>query len=99
MVKEKKPKFQDDIIDDVLRLVIEMAPGFSAALAKQIAQQVRHEWAGETSRIFYVARRDDDVRSRRNEAIKRDYLAGERLGLLERRYGLSKRRLLQIIKS
>jgi Mor family transcriptional regulator len=98
MVTEKKPKFQDDIIDDVLRRVIALAPGFSAALAKQIAGEVRHEWAGETSRIYYVARRDEDVRSKRNAAIVRDYLAGERIALLERRYTLSGRRILQIIK-
>lgn len=99
MVKEHKPRFQEDIVDDVLRRVIEMAPGFSEALARQIARDVRHEWAGETSRVCYIARRDDEVRSRRNEAIRRDYLAGERIGLLSRRYHLSERRILQILKS
>lgn len=99
MVREKKPKFQDDIIDDILRRVIEMAPAFSEALARQIAEEARREWAGERVRFYYIARRDDDMRSQRNEAIKRDYLAGERLGLLSRRYGVSERRILQIIRA
>jgi Mor family transcriptional regulator len=95
----KKPaKYNDDIIDDVLRRVIEMAPAFSAALAAQIARDVRHEWAGDRTRLFYVARREDELRSSRNDAIRRDYLAGERLALLERRYDLTQRRILQIIK-
>ncbi len=99
MVREKKPKFEEDIIDDVLRRVIEMAPSFSAALAKQIAQEVRHEWAGDTARICYIARRDDEVRSQRNDAIRRDYLAGERVGLLSRRYRLSARQIFKIVKT
>ena len=94
----KAPKFNDDIIDDVLRRVIEMAPEFSAALAAQIARETRHEWAGDKVRIFYIARRDEETRSQRNEAILRDYRGGERLALLERRYGLTQRRILQIIK-
>lgn len=95
---KKESKFNDDIIDDVLRRVIEMAPGFSAALAAQIARDTRHEWAGDQARVFYVARREDELRSHRNERIMQDYQQGERLALLERRYGLSKRRILQIIK-
>ena len=95
---KKETRFNDDIIDDVLRRVIEMAPGFSAALVAQIAQATRHEWAGEKIRIFYIARHDDGVRSLRNEAILRDHQKGERLGLLERRYKLSKRHILRVLK-
>lgn len=100
MVTEKtKAKFQDDIVDDVLRRVLELAPGFTEALAKQVAKDVRHEWAGETSRICYIARREDELRSTRNDSIKRDYLAGEHFELLERRYRLTRRRLQQILKT
>lgn len=99
MVTDKKAKLQDDIIDDVLRRVAQAMPSFNEVLAEQIAHDVRHEWAGATTRICYIARRDDDVRSRRNEAIIRDYLAGERIALLQRRYHLTARRILQIIKN
>lgn len=98
MVTDKKPKFNDDIIDDVLRRVLEMAPGFSAALAAQIARDVRHEWAGDKTRILYIARYQDDIRSSRNQAILRDYKLGERIELLGRRYQLSKRHILRVLK-
>lgn len=98
MVKQKKQKINEDIVDDVLRRVIDMAPSFNEALASQIARQVRHDWAGDTSRICYIARREDDLRSARNDSIARDYLAGERIGLLSRRYGLSERHILRILK-
>jgi Mor family transcriptional regulator len=86
-----------DIVDDVLRRVIEMAPAFSAALAIQIAREVRHEWAGERSRICYIARRGDEDMSARNAAIRRDFHAGERVGFLARKYRLSERRIQQIV--
>lgn len=35
----------------------------------------------------------------RKEAIRRDYKAGERVGLLSRRYGLSEQRIQQILRS
>lgn len=98
MVTDKKPKFNDDIIDDVLRRVIEMAPEFGAALAAQIARDVRHEWAGDRARILYIARRSDELRSERNEAILREYKRGDQIALLERRHGVTQRRILQIIK-
>ena len=85
---------ENDLIDDVLRRVIEMAPAFSAALAKQISEQVRHDWAGE---LLYIAKNNTSMRGQRDIKIKRDWQMGERLALLERRYGLSERRLRQII--
>lgn len=99
MVKAKQSRFQDDIVDDVLRRIVEAQPTFPMQLAMKIAQQVRHDWAGDTSRICYIAKATDAMRSQRNDAIIRDHLAGERIGLLSRRYGLSERRVQQIIKS
>ncbi len=87
----------NDLIDDVLRRVIEMAPAFSAALAVQISKQVRHDWAGDTIKVCYIARQAKAMRSQRDEAIKRDWQRGERLALLERRYQLSERRIRQIL--
>lgn len=86
----------DDIVQDILSLVLSMAPGFTAALARQVDAQVRERWGGDRP---FIARRVGEGRSARNAAIRRDYLAGERLTLLERRYGLSERHLLRIIKS
>ena len=87
---------ENDIIDDILALVIQMAPGFSAALAHQIAAEAREKWGGDRP---YVARKIGQGYSQRNQAIKRDYLAGAHLHLLERRYELKRSRLWEIIKS
>lgn len=87
---------ENDIIDDILRRVIAMAPGFSAALAAQVDKEARQQWGGDRP---YISLRRGAGTSSRNAAIKRDYLAGERIPLLERRYELSPRRIWQIIAS
>lgn len=108
MVKKAKPtanaaaagdasEADHDIVADTLRIVMELAPAFSAAVAARADALVRERWGGD--RVYIARRRGEVQRSDRNAAIVRDYLAGERLGLLERRYGLSQRRLLQIIKT
>lgn len=85
----------EDFVDDVLALVASMVPNLTPACCAAVGQAVRERWGGDRP---YIARRAGDGRSGRNEAIRRDYLKGERLALLERRYSLTQRRLLQIIK-
>ena len=87
---------ENDIIHDILATVIAMAPDFSAAIAKQVDKQVRAKWAGDRP---YIASRAGEGSSQRNAQIKADYLRGERIALLERRYKVSRSRLWQIIKS
>ena len=88
---------ENDIIDDILRRVISMAPGFSAALAKQVDKEARAQWGGDRP---YISLRRGGGTSARNASIKRDYWQnGEHIPLLERRYSLSKTRLWEIIKS
>lgn len=85
----------DDIVEDILRRVIAMAPGFTAALAKQVEEGVRADWGGQRA---YIGQRRGDVRNERNAAIRADfYMRGEHFGLLERRYGLSKKQLYRIV--
>lgn len=99
----------DDLIDDVLDAVLQMAPSFCAALAEHrdqlaamalaISDQKHREYAGEQ---FYIAKTPEASRrqrSQRNAAILRDHQAGERMMLLERRYKLSKQAIWKIINS
>lgn len=86
---------ENDLVDDILMRVIAMAPGFTAALAAQVAAETRDRWGGDR---VYIQRKGGTL-SERNAAIKRDHAAGERIPLLERRYSLSKARLWEIIKS
>lgn len=82
-----------DLISDLLARVIQMAPGFTAALAAQVERETREKWGGDR---VYVQRKGGTL-SHRNEVIKREYRAGERIALLQRRHGLSPARLWQII--
>ena len=87
---------ENDIIDDLLCRVIALAPAFSAALAAQVDKDVRSKWGGDR---VYIGSRSGRGASARNANIKRDYMNGEHFDLLERRYGLSRSRLCEIIKS
>lgn len=84
-----------DIIEDTLRVCLALAPGFSAALAKQIDAEVRARWAGDRP---YIAAHAGEGRSTRNDAIIKSYIAGDHINFLARRHGLTPRRILQIIK-
>lgn len=84
----------DDIVQDILRRVMQLTPGFSAALAAQVDRQVREHWGRDR---VYIARRAGEGSSTRNDQIRRDARNGERIGLLCRRYQLSRQRIHQIL--
>lgn len=84
----------DDIVADILRRVAALTPGFTAALAAQVDKDVRAHWGRDRC---YIARRAGEGNSQRNAAIRRDHRNGERIGLLCRRYRLSRQRIHQIL--
>jgi Mor family transcriptional regulator len=84
----------DDVIADVLRRVLEMAPSLSAEIALAVDRQARQTWGGDR---VYIPRRAGEGRSERNAAIRRDFAQGERVGLLARRYGISKWQIARIV--
>jgi Mor family transcriptional regulator len=86
----------DDFVDDVLAIVRALVPGLGADVCAKACAAIRERWGGDRP---YIARRAGEGRSGRNEAIRRDYQRGERLALLERRYAISQRHILRIIKS
>lgn len=88
----------DDVVEYTLRCVLALAPSLSEAVARTAEAHVREMFGGEE---IWLSRKEFRLqdRIRRDEAIMRDYRAGERIGLLSRRYQLSERRILQIIKA
>lgn len=84
----------DDVVDYTLRVVMAIAPGFSAAMREAAERHVRELFGGSQ---VYVPRRAGDGRAERNDAIRRDYRSGERIGLLARRYGLSPAQIWRIV--
>lgn len=93
--QHRPPHNPDDIVQDMLSLVISLAPAFTQALADQVDAEVRQRWGGDRP---YIARRRGEGNSDRNTRIKSDYLRGERVSYLSRHYKLSERRILQILK-
>jgi Mor family transcriptional regulator len=98
-LNKARPLRRDDLVADILsrvKLAVDENQGaFTADMVEKIEREVRADWGGD--RVF-IPKRMGDGHSERNSRIFRDYLNGERLALLERRYSLSQRRLLQIIK-
>lgn len=91
---------ENDMVADLLRLVISMAPAFGIALeaqaqlAEQVNIEARNRWGGDRPYIQRIG-----GRSQRNDAIRRDHEAGERTAYLARKYQLTERRIIQILES
>lgn len=99
MVTTKSPTPHDIIADILARLRAAAARNqgiLTTDVAAAVEKEVREDWGGD--RVFIASAKGRD-HSQRNSRIMRDYLQGERLALLGRRYQLSERRILQIIKS
>lgn len=91
----------DDVIEYTIACALALSPPELRAelrqhIATQASRQVRRVFGGDR---VYIGIRAGQGHSARNAAIKRDYLAGEHLNLLERRYGVKRSRLWEIIKS
>ncbi|SFQ41465.1 Mor transcription activator family protein [Variovorax sp. OK605] len=91
---------RNDIVLDIigrLQEALTAARGeLTPELLKGVETSVRADWGGD--RVF-IAKRSGEGHNNRNSRIFRDYLAGERVKLLSRRYELSERQVLRIIKA
>ena len=85
---------ENDIVADMLAVVLELWPELPADKLQQAERQIRERWGGDRP---YIAIRQGDGRSARNEAIRRDHRNGERIPLLMRRYDLSRSRINEIL--
>ena len=84
----------DDVVEYTLRCVLALAPQLTQAVVDEADRHARSLF-GSTKP--YVARRQGDGRSERNDDIRRDYRNGERLPYLVRKYRLTERRICQIL--
>lgn len=89
------PKDREDIIEDVLRVCLDLAPGFSAAIARQVEAQVRPRWAGD--RPYIRDKTPEMQRQERNAVIRREHQAGAAISQLERRHRLSRAQIWRIV--
>ena len=110
MVKNAKPPIQTDFdkalaavpvqgnpYDYLMSCVLALAPQLSQAITDSAMKQTIKNFGQQSH--YLVGRYYKDIQAR-DASIKVDYWQkGERIPLLERRYGLSKSRLWEIIKS
>ena len=79
--------YTDDIVEYTMRCVQALAPGIDT---DPVSAHIRQVFGGQ--RMYVV-----HDRKHRNDAIRRDHQAGERVPLLMRRYGLSRATILRIL--
>lgn len=89
-----------DIITDILARVEEVLPGRKDArkYLDRIEADIRRDWGGDRP---YIARAGESAileMSKRNAAILRDHRAGERATYLARKYGISRKRVHEIVR-
>jgi len=85
-----------DILGRVQEALAEAKGELTPEMVKGVEAGIRADWGGD--RVF-IAKRRGEGHGNRNSRIFRDYLAGERVKLLSRRYELSERQVHRIIKS
>lgn len=91
----------EDVIEYTIACALALSP---PELRAELRQHIATHASKQARRVFggdrvYIGIKAGQGHSSRNEAIKRDYLAGEHIPLLERRYGVKRSRLWEIIKS
>lgn len=89
-----------DLINDILERLAKMLPAetLTETISRDLEQAIRAYYGGDR---LYIAKNGDDL-SERNEAIRSDWLNGERIPLIARRYKISRVhvwRILHIKKS
>jgi Mor family transcriptional regulator len=79
---------ENDIVEDIMNRVATLAKGadkITMAHIDALNKKVRADWGGDT---VYISKRAGEGTSERNTRIYRDYLRGERVAFLARKYGL-----------
>jgi len=86
--------FLSDVIARLSAAIAATAPESDARdiAIEKVEAELRHTYGNDRISIRLN-------HSTRDAAIRRDWLAGEHYALLERRYGLTKRRIQQIVKN
>ena len=86
----------EDIISDLFWRLSQRVQ-IAALVLIEVEQEIRTDWAGERPYIAAKKEHQRPVISARNGRIYADWRRGERVPLLARRYGVTERRIRQII--
>lgn len=89
----------DDILADVIRRVIDVWEGAPVSTLRNLERDLRKDWGGERVYVAKVGESGRQERSQREAAIREDYRRGAHVRALARKWGISPRRVQQILRS
>lgn len=87
----------NDLVSDILGRIAERHAKLPARVARQIEADIRRDWGGER---HYIAKLGESGRAQlaeRDALIRQQARRGERVKLLSRRWGISEKRVRQIL--
>ena len=88
---------EQDIVADILRRVRDAVPDVAPDTVRAIEAAVRLDWGGDRPYVSKHGEVGRQVILHRNLAIREQYARNEPFPLLARRWGLSERRVRQIV--
>lgn len=87
---------ENDLVHDILYRVRRMFDLPEEKLV-EVEQGVRQDWGGERPYIARLGESAKLIRGKRDQMIRDQFRRGEHVSLLARRWGLSERRVQQIV--
>lgn len=95
MFKDDPKETRRDLLAALFRQILDMAPDFDAALARQIEADFRAKHAGET---FQVLKRGPRMTPEKRLAVYRDGLTGMENEEIVQKHKISRRTLYRVMK-
>lgn len=86
----------EDIIEYTMACILALAPTTSRDITEQVERQVRDIFA--KNKIYIASRGSSGSKAPRNAQIKREFLAGERVAHLARKYSLTEQMVWIIVR-
>lgn len=93
------PDHADDFLARLRALLLEHVPELAAVQLEAVLVAVQAEFGGDRPYIRKANEAARAERSLRDRAIVRDHQRGESAALLARRYGISRRRVEQLVRN
>lgn len=88
----------DDIVRDVLQRVVARLGDVPANVPLEVEAEIRRDWGGDRPYIAKAGEAGRVQRTHREDAIRADHQRGAHVNALARKWGLSMRRIQQILK-
>lgn len=89
----------DDLLTDIIQRVGERAGKLPKSTLRTIEADVRRDWGGERHYIAKVGESGREQQTLRDQSIRHEHRRGDHDELIARRWGISLRRVQQILRA